>query len=106
MKKIILLITIIASVSACGTAQKQVQPADTSALKSLEIAQNSNSERVAELEKEVDMLRKEITAMRKNTKQVTDGYDILVQVVQAQRKMTIDLMNTVNKALVGKQEKK
>jgi TolA-binding protein len=100
MKKIILLIVVSVAVSACGTATKQVSPIDSSAMKAVEVAQKSNSERVAKLEKDMDNMRQELDSMRIQTRQLADSYDSLVKLFREHKKLTLDLMTTVNRVLL------
>jgi len=99
MKRVIFIVMISGLLAACSASNSQPKPADSASLKSLEVSQKSNSERILRLEQEIDTMRKDVQSMRRQTKHLADSYDSLIVLFHEHKKLTMKIMESVKKIL-------
>lgn len=106
MKKTISAFILSAALVGCGGAavEKAAAP-DAAVLKTYELQQKSNTERIEKLEKELSETKASLDRMQRQSKQLGESYDGLLGLFNEHKKLVVNLMATLNKAFAPDEKK-
>lgn len=100
MKRVFVALAASAVLASCGAAATaQVTAPDPAAYRAAEITAQSNSERLAKLEAELDSAKRDMESLKVQNRQLADSYDSLVELVKEHKSLTISLIQQMKSIL-------